>query len=150
MRAVRFGIAGFTIIEVLTALGVVAVLAAVAIPMWKTHLLHVRRADAATALMTVQTAQDSFFGKNARYADGAQLIAAAPAGLGLRETSDHGYYSIDIRSGADGLEYLATARVKPLAGQDADTRCVQLSVDQNGMRRASDSAGVDRNADCWR
>jgi len=26
---------------------------------------------------------------------------------------------------------------------------VQLSIDQNGIRRAVDSTGKDRSADCW-
>jgi type IV pilus assembly protein PilE len=142
--------AGFTIIEVLTVLVVIAVLTAIAIPMWNTHLLRVRRADAIAALLAVQTAQDAFFGRHSRYADGAQLTAASPAGLGLRDTSEREYYELDVRSGADGLDYLAIARVKPQAGQAADTRCVEMSIDQIGMRRAKDVDGVDRSGDCWR
>jgi type IV pilus assembly protein PilE len=142
--------AGFTLIEVLTVLVVIAVLTAIAIPMWNTHLLRVRRADAIAALLAVQTAQDAFFGRQSRYADGAQLSAAPPGGLGLRNTSEREYYELEVRSGTDGLDYLAIARVKAQAGQAADTRCVELSIDQIGMRRAKDAGGVDRSGDCWR
>jgi type IV pilus assembly protein PilE len=140
--------AGFTLAEILTVVVVVAVLAAVAVPLWRVHLLRVRRSDAIAALVAVQNAQDKFFGRNARYASGAQLSAAEPGGLGLKAQSDHGYYDIDVRS-SDGLAYTATARAGRVSGQADDTRCAEFSIDHNGMRHAVDAAGQDRSADCW-
>jgi type IV pilus assembly protein PilE len=140
---------GVTLAELLTALVVVAILAAVAVPMWRNHLLRIQRADAVVALVAVQNEQDNFFGRNARYADGAQLAAAPPGGLGLKDRSQRGFYLIELRSGADGLGYLATARAAAHSGQSEDTRCVEFTLDHNGRRRAVDSAGNDRSADCW-
>jgi hypothetical protein len=48
------------------------------------------------------------------------------------------------------LSYTATARVLATAGQSADTRCVALSIDHFGQRRALDSDGNDRTPDCWK
>jgi len=141
---------GFTLSEILTALVVVVVLGATAVPMWRTHLLRVRRTDASAALIAVQVAQDKFFGRNARYADGAQLNASAPGGLALKDTSEHGFYKIELHASPDGLGYSATARVLPQEGQAQDARCVELSIDQIGTRRAMDSEGSDRSGDCWR
>jgi type IV pilus assembly protein PilE len=141
---------GFTLSEVLTAMVVIAVLAAIAVPMWRTHLLRARRGDAGGALIAVQSAQDQFFGRHARYADGAQLTAKPPSGLGLKETSEHGFYRLDVRTSEDGLSYIARARVLPQAGQADDARCVELSIDHVGQRRAVDAEGVDRSGDCWR
>jgi len=141
---------GFTVSEILTALVIVAVLAAAAIPLWRAHLLRVRRADAVAALIAVQAAQDTFFGRQARYATGAELIAPSPAGLALDATSARGYYTIELHSSADGLGYTATARVLAREGQSADVRCAEFSIDQVGRRRAVDSAGADRSQDCWR
>ena len=140
---------GFTLSELLTVLVVVAVLAAIAVPMWRVHLLRVRRSDASAALVAVQMAQDQFFGRNARYASGAQLTAAAPKGLGLKAVSAHGFYRIELHTGPDALGYAATAQALPQAGQAADGRCVEFSIDHNGQRRALDSLGEDRSADCW-
>jgi type IV pilus assembly protein PilE len=141
---------GFTLIEVLTAIVVLGVLAAIAIPSWRTHLLRARRGDAAAALIAVQKAQDAFFGSQARYADAAQLTTPAPGGLGLAATSGHGFYRIGIATSADGLEYTATASIVAAAGQADDTRCVALSIDHFGLRRAVDSDGNDRTPDCWK
>jgi len=141
---------GFTAIEMFTVLIVISVLTAIAVPMWRRHLLRVQRADAIASLTTLAAAQDRFFGRNARYADGAQIAANPPAGLGLKTSSEHGFYSLEVRAAADGLSYLATARVIASQGQAADTRCVEFSIDHVGIRRAVDDSGADRSADCWR
>ena len=141
---------GFTLTEVLTALVVIVVLTAVAIPMWRNHLLRVRRADAISALIAVQNAQDRFFGRNARYAGAALLTTPSPEGLGLAATSERGFYQVELRTSDDALEYTAIARARPQDGAAADARCVQMSIDHLGTRRATDSAGVDRGGDCWR
>ncbi|HEU4590626.1 MAG TPA: type IV pilin protein [Steroidobacteraceae bacterium] len=141
---------GFTLAEILTALVVIVVLAAIAIPMWRVHTLRVRRADATAALIAVQAAQDAWFGRHARYADGAQLTRAAPEGLGLKNQSERGFYDLELERREDGLGYVATARASGRAGQSDDMRCVEFSLDQNNRRRALDSEGKDRSADCWR
>ena len=141
---------GFTLAELLICLVVIAVLAAFAVPMWRNHLLRVQRADAMAALIAVQSEQDNYFGSNARYAAGEQLGAPAPAGLGLGNRSNRGYYLIELRTGGDGLAYVATARAAPQSGQSQDTRCAEFTLDHNGRRRALDTQGNDRSADCWR
>jgi type IV pilus assembly protein PilE len=143
-------ILGFTLAEIMTAIVVVTVLGAIAVPMWRNHLLRVRRADAITALVAVQSAQDKFFGRNARYAGAAALTSPPPAGLGLKPTSEHGHFQIELSTSEDALRYTAVARSQPQAGEAEDTRCAQMSIDHLGIRRAMDVAGVDRSGDCWR
>jgi type IV pilus assembly protein PilE len=149
MRAALYA-RGFTLAELLTALVVVVVLAAIAIPSWRTQLLRARRGDACAALLAVQNAQDRFFARHARYASGAQLITTPPAGLGLKDSSERGFYRLEVRSSADGLGYTATARVIPSEGQVGDSRCVEFRIDEHAVRYATDSEGVDRSQDCWR
>lgn len=141
---------GVTLAELLTALVVVAVLTAVAVPLWRVHLLRVRREDGIAALLALQAAQDRYFGKFARYATAEELTKATPDGLGLKALSERGYYDIDLRGSEDGLAYTARARATRGTGQSDDTRCVEFSLDQNNRRRAVDSEGNDRSADCWR
>jgi type IV pilus assembly protein PilE len=141
---------GFTLLEVLTVIVVVGVLAAIAIPTWRTHLLRARRGDATAALVEIQRAQDTFFGREARYADATQLTTPPPGGLGLAAISARGFYRIEMATSADGLGYTATARIVGTAGQADDTRCVALSIDHLGQRRAVDGDGNDRTPDCWK
>jgi len=141
---------GFTLVEVFTVLVTLVILAAIAIPMWRNHLLRVRRADAMTALNAIQVEQDRFFGRDARYADAGAMARPPPEGLGLGDRSRHGYYTIELHTDDDGLGYRAVARALAQAGQSEDTRCALMSIDQSGIRRAEDSTGKDRSADCWR
>jgi type IV pilus assembly protein PilE len=135
--------------EALTAIVVLVVIAAIAVPMWRTHRLRTHRQDAVDSLHALQTAQDDYFGKNARYANEAQLRAAAPRALSARSLSGRGYYQLTLQKSADDLTYSAIARIIPMEGE-MDTRCVELRIDQNGRRYAVDAEGVDRSADCWR
>lgn len=141
---------GFTLVEVITVLVALAVLAAIAIPLWRNHLLRVRRADAMVTLNAIQAEQDRFFGRDARYADAGALARKPPEGLGLGPKSAQGYYDIELSTDADGLAYRAIARAVPRTGQSEDLRCVVMSIDQSGIRRAEDAGGMDRSADCWR
>ena len=140
---------GFTVTEILTVLVVIAVLAAIAIPMWRTHLLRVRRAEARDALTGLMAAQDRYFARNARYATGAQLGTPAPGGLEIGAITAHGLYAITLETTADGLGYLATARAMPSAGQESDDRCNTFTIDHVGQMSATDPSGTDRSADCW-
>jgi len=150
LRPSRLRTAGFTLAEILTALIVVAVLAALAVPLWRNHLLRVHRADGRAALIEVQTAQDKFFGTHARYASGAEVAAPAPQGLGLKAVSEHGFYRIEVTASDDGLGFVATAHANSTQGQTEDARCVELTLDHVGRRRAVDAGGEDRSGDCWR
>jgi type IV pilus assembly protein PilE len=141
---------GFTLTEVLTVLVALTVLAAVSVSMWRSHELRVRRRDAMEALLALQAAQDRHFGEHARYADEDQLTAEPPAGLGIKPVSRNGLFRISARNSEDDLGYWATARAIEGEERSADTRCVELRIDQNGRRFAIDSKGEDRSADCWR
>lgn len=137
---------GFTLAEILTVLVVIAVLTAIAIPMWRAHVLRVNRAEARDALIALMAAQDKYFGRHARY---ATRLDAGSEGLGLAAATARGRYAITLATHADGLGYLATARATAGDGQDSDSRCVELTIDHVGQMRAVDAAGTDRSADCW-
>jgi type IV pilus assembly protein PilE len=141
---------GFTLAELVTALVVAAILAAVAVPLWRVHLLRVRRAEATAALIAIQAAQDRYFGHHARYAEAGDLTRAAPEGLGQAAHSAQGSYDLALRTSDDGLGYLAIARASRATGQSDDARCTEFTLDHNNRRRATDAGGHDRSADCWR
>ena len=136
--------------ELLTAAVVLVVIAAIAVPMWRTHQLRIHRQDAIDSLRALQRAQDDYFGKYARYANEAQLRASAPTALSGRSISRRGYYQLTLKKSDDDLTYTAVARVIPLEQETMDTRCAELRIDQNGRRFAVNAEGVDRSADCWR
>src|ERR1044072_3134630 len=125
---------GFTLSEVLTAIVVVVIVTAIAIPMWRNHQLRVRRSDAMRALTVVQAEQGRYSGQHARHADAAALVRKPPDGLGLKSRTSNGFYDIELRTPDDDLGYSAIARPIARDGDAADTRCVQFSIDHLGIR----------------
>jgi type IV pilus assembly protein PilE len=138
-----------TLIEALTLLVAVVVLTAVAVPLWRSHELDSRRAEAQEYLEALQKAQDAYFGAHARYADAAALHAAPPHGLGLRNESPAGYFAVDIELATDGLGYVARARSIDEPGRRPDARCAEFRIDHQGRRTASNAEGTDATSDCW-
>lgn len=130
---------GVTVVEILTIIVVLVVIAAVAIPLWRTRELRAHREATMDALLAIQVAQDRHFGKHARYAELAQLEAPPAA-------AD---YLLELKRGSDELTYVATAHAIRKAGATFDARCQELGIDQHGRRFARDESGEDSTADCW-
>lgn len=137
---------GMTLIELMIVVVVVAILASIAIPSYRSSVIRSGRSEAQTALLQVQTAQEKFYLQNNAYA--ASVTAAPPGGLGLTGTSESGTYDIAVALGAGGAaqSFIATATPVIGRGQDQDTQCVQLTINESGVRTAT-PGGV---AKCWR
>ena len=134
---------GITLFELLIVLTIVGVIAAVAVPSYRKHLLRVHRAEAMTALMQLQNAEESHYLRHNTYT--ARIEGAPPEGLGLSTASTSNKYTLAVALAADGQSYIATAT--PAGGQDADRDCLAFSIDARGRRAVSGTAGVQR---CWR
>lgn len=130
---------GLTLIEILTVIVALVVIAAVAISLWRTRELRAHRQVAVEALRAIQVAQDRHFAQHARYAELAEL-GTTPV------VAD---YTVNVQLGEDKLTYLATARINKRAGTHVDTRCPEMGTDQHGRRFAHDESGQDSTEDCW-
>lgn len=136
---------GFTLIELMIAVVVVGILAAVALPAYNGQVRKSRRTDAVTALSAFQQAQERWRANNASYgalADLTALTTATPAGYGMSATSSNGYYTITITSPTDS-GYTATATAVSGTSQAADTGCTALTV------TVLNGAGTNGPPACW-
>ncbi|QOC22806.1 type IV pilin protein [Wenzhouxiangella sp. AB-CW3] len=123
---------GFTMIELLIAVVIVAVLAAIAIPMYQDHVDRTRRADAVTGLTELAQELERCFTRNNSYTG-----TGCPSGT---ESSPDGHYNIAITAGDDSFTLAAT----PTGVQDRDD-CRELSLTHRGERDANPDM-----AECWR
>ena len=130
--------AGFTLIELMIAVVVVAVLAAIALPSFMDSIRKSRRSDAFTALAAVQHAQERWRGNNANYANNTQLtlpwaaaVTGDPTGLGLSASASAGYYAIAIANDS-ATGYTVTATAVSGKSQVADGDCARLRVRATG------------------
>jgi type IV pilus assembly protein PilE len=119
---------GFTLIELMIALAVIGLLAAVAYPSFQSQVRKSRRSDAVQALMQLQQAQERWRSNKATYAASTALTASWPTGLGQSGTSSGGYYTIAITGTPTATAYTATATAISGKSQASDTGCTVLTV----------------------
>ncbi len=72
--------AAFTLLELLIALAIMGILAAVALPAYSSYVTQSRQADAQRQLMVAAQAQEIYRFQNGVYATNAQTAALAPYG----------------------------------------------------------------------
>ena len=140
---------GFTLIELMVTLAIIAILAALAWPGYGAMLRRAQRNEARLALLGIQHAQELHF---QRY-DAYTAALSAPAdqgGLALADHSDAGAYGLAVTISEDGQHYSATARILPHGRQAADRQCARFIIDETGRRAAKDDGGRDTTAACWR
>ena len=135
-----------TLIELVFVLATVAILASIAAPSYRSHVLRTHRVEAKTALLNLAAAQERFYLANNTYATQAQLSTAPPNGLGLPATTGNGRYTIAIANGADAAGFSATATAT--GAQTADAACARFTIDQLG-RKAATRSGGGAATDCW-
>lgn len=119
---------GFTLVEALIAIAVVALLAAIALPAYQDAVRKSRRSDAYDALARVQQAQERWRSNRSSYT--TELTAAPsadPPGLGQSATSAKGYYAISIPA-ADAVSYEIVATATAGKSQADDTGCQRLRI----------------------
>lgn len=139
-------------IELLIALAVLGLLAAVALPSYQSQIRKTRRADALAGILAVQQAQERL---RARQPDYAASLGGG-GGLGLAERSPAGHYllSTQAASGAEGLAY--EVRAEATGPQSADTPCRHFLLQVEGGR-STQRSGADldvsnppnANRSCW-
>jgi type IV pilus assembly protein PilE len=137
---------GITLMELLTVIVVIAILASVAIPTYRNYLLRTQRAEGKTALLQLQAAQEKFYLNRNSYT--AAVTAASPAGLGLLGTSETNKYDISVELVNDGQGYIAKATPAVGGGQEDDTRCGTLTISDTGVRGIE--GGTGEAEECWR
>lgn len=127
---------GFSLVEVLIAMAVGAVLMGVALPSFAEHWRQARRSDAVVALTKLQIAQEKYRAHHGIY-------AADLAALGTTPHSELGYYELRLEA-VQAHSYTALAAARADGPQAADSACVNLTLAVNdGMAHSGP------NTRCW-
>jgi type IV pilus assembly protein PilE len=136
---------GFTLLELMITVAIVAILTAVALPSYREQVMKTHRADARQELLRLATAQERFYTNCNIYAKTLNGDQATCAGLGAAKStidSENGFYEISLAG--DGTQYTLTAT--PQNGQNKDLKCGKLSLTDAGVKGATGTLGA---ADCW-
>jgi len=143
---------GFSLLELLAATSVAAVLAALAFPTYREVLHRARRVDARLALQRIAYLQEKHHAEYLRYARQLNGSSATPDTLASSDHSDSGDYALSINASENGQTYRAVAHIRTGGRQAGDRDCQQFSIDETGRRGSADAAGNWSTADahrCW-
>lgn len=137
---------GFTLIELVIALAVVAITTLLAASSYRSFLRRGHRIDAVHALLAAAVEQEKFHLAHGLY--GGRLDAAPgddPPGLAVSSRTPGGHYALAVTM-ASAVQYRVVATATDAA---ADPACHSLSIDESGRRAATDARGNDATARCW-
>jgi len=128
---------GFTLIELMITVVIVAILAAIAFPSYQRYVLRSHRVEAQALLSEAAARQERYYSQNNAYASTAAALNMTSNVSALQ------YYSLAISNVTD-TTYTLTATAK--GSQTKDGPCLSLSLDQAGTRS---NTGTGTGTTCW-
>ena len=117
---------GFTLIELMIAVVVVAILAMFAVPAYNDSVKKGRRSDAKSMLTTIAARQEQYFMDNKTYADDVEKLGYTMTGTDTSSTDGH--YRVRIAS-ASATDFKAQAQ--PVS---EDEQCQQMTITADGTK----------------
>ena len=131
---------GFTLIELMIAVAIIAVLAGIAYPSYVNYVTNTRRAAAAACLTEMSQFMERYYTTNMSY-----VGAAAARQESSCEQELELFYDFDVVGDPTASAFSITATPKGIQ-EDRDTKCGTLGLNQVG---AKTETGSGTPADGW-
>ena len=133
---------GFTLIELMVTVAIIAILAAIAIPSYQQYVMKSRRTAAKTALLDLASREEKYYATNNAYTSLANLGYSNLVGGAVQvpSSSEH-YYDITVTLGTSSGSFTASAA--PTGAQASDA-CGTFQITDLGAQTVT---GTDSN--CW-
>ncbi|MGH8501587.1 MAG: type IV pilin protein [Gammaproteobacteria bacterium] len=135
---------GFTLIELMIVVAVVAILAAIAYPSYQAQVIKTRRADGQAMLNKVMQTQERYYTLRNTYETDLTKLGYPTAGS---VASDEGYYSVSAAACGAGITSCVALTAARQGAQTGDARCLNLTLDSLGRKGTTNTATDWR--DCW-
>lgn len=131
---------GFTLIELMIVVGIVGLMAAIAVPGYRSYALKANRSDCKVGLLQQADLQERYYLRNNTYAPDTATLYGAATQLSPERICD-----MTVTSGdANGFVATATALGGQLADFQGGVDCTVLTLNQAGVK------GPVAAATCWR
>jgi type IV pilus assembly protein PilE len=161
-------LAGFTLVELVIVMVIIAILASIAIPSYQAQVRQSRRTDAKTALLDLAAREEKYFSLNNAYTNSwinLGYAAATPQPIGS------GYYNANVCVGTNtgstsatdactstaaatavgGTSYVISAIPASGQSQVSDSSCQYFAIDNTGTQFSSSTqtTGANTTTTCW-
>lgn len=136
---------GFTLIELMITVAIVAILASIAYPSYTRHVMKAHRGTGQSKLLEIMQAQERYFTIHSTY------TTALKTDLGYEKDpvpSDGDWYTVAATpcSKTTPLSQCVLLTATPQNSQTSDTTCGNLTLSSRGEKAISGTGNVD---ECW-
>lgn len=131
---------GFSLIELMIVVVIVAILAAVAIPSYRSYMVRSHRVDATRALTDLAARQERFLYSNNAYTTDLSK-------LGGNSSMAGSYYTVSIDPAATSTSAFSVVATATGTQQRDDKLCQTLTLDQAGRQGSTGTTSNDPK--CW-
>ena len=136
-----FGSRGFTLIEMMIVVVIIAILAAIALPAYQQYVERSRRVDAKETLTRIATLQERHFFQESTYSANLDAMGGA--------ASPEGWYDITLEDCDAEPCSTFTLTATAVGAQLGDEDCRTFSIDQTLRQTAEREGGGDSADICW-
>ena len=136
--------AGFTLIEIMIAIVIVAILAGISYPIYLHYVEGSRRSSAITALQRAAAAEEKHYAADNVYATSLTTLGYNSNSVDIPSTSEH-WYNLSAKKDPNGSDYMLMATP---AGPQAKDACGTFILTATGARTVSNSTGKTAE-ECW-
>ena len=137
--------AGFSLIELMVTVAIVAILLAIAVPAYSSYVLRSHRVEARTALTDLAGREEKYYSVYNQYSTDPIALGYAAVGSGATFplTVGSGYYTVSAAvTNAAGAPSTYTFTAVPVGRQNSDTQCLLFTINQLGVQTATTPS-------CW-
>lgn len=129
---------GFSLLEIIIALGIIALVSSIATIAYRKYLIRAHRLDAKMALLKVSTAMERYYTQHNSYQD------ATFTNLGISKSSKHKFYELQLITQKHSFIIKAT----PIGSQKTDRLCNKFVLNQIGGKSIT---GTSKSPiqECW-